>query len=120
MFSLTVFCEDKKLHKLLWLLDGAIVGEPLIRPVRGAVVKGGQIKEADEVKPIKYATPYIASIAKNLAAYKGARWVSRADLETVIEASGGNTKSIAYVVKTLKALKVLKGGGSGTRGYTVL
>jgi hypothetical protein len=37
MFEIRLMCEDKKLHKLLWALDGQIVGAPQIIPVRGAI-----------------------------------------------------------------------------------
>lgn len=39
MFKLEILVEDKRLSEVLWELDGRIVGEPTIRPIRAAVTK---------------------------------------------------------------------------------
>lgn len=38
MFDLRILVEDKKLHEVLWKLDGLIAQPPQIVPVRGAKV----------------------------------------------------------------------------------
>jgi hypothetical protein len=47
VFEVKVFCEDKKLDKLMWALDGLVVGLPQIIPVRGAKAFRGQVREVD-------------------------------------------------------------------------
>ncbi len=37
MFEVRIIVEDSKLHKALWALDGLIVGQPQLLPVRNAV-----------------------------------------------------------------------------------
>jgi hypothetical protein len=36
MFEVRVYCEDSKLQKVMWALDGIVVGMPQVIPVRGA------------------------------------------------------------------------------------
>ena len=36
MFEIRLYCEDSKLQKVMWALDGIIVGMPQVTPVRGA------------------------------------------------------------------------------------
>ena len=38
MFEVTIFVDDRKLSKVLWLLDGNIVNQPTLRPVRNATM----------------------------------------------------------------------------------
>lgn len=51
MFSLEIMVDNKKLADVLWALDGLIIGEPQIRPVRGAAVKReGGVQKAVRAK----------------------------------------------------------------------
>lgn len=43
-FEVRIICEDKKLPKVMWALDGLILGPPQILPVRGGP---GLAEEAD-------------------------------------------------------------------------
>lgn len=38
MFEVKILVDDRKLSKVLWLLDGHIVDQPVLRPVRNALV----------------------------------------------------------------------------------
>ena len=44
MFEVRIMVEDSKLHKVLWALDGLIVGQPQMLPVRNAVANKDKTK----------------------------------------------------------------------------
>lgn len=48
MFELRCFLEDKHLSKVMWALDGLVVGMPQVLPVRGAVAKKGKVQSTGE------------------------------------------------------------------------
>lgn len=46
MFNVNIMVHAKKLAAVLWLLDGQVIGEPKIRPVRGAKQQGNKVVSA--------------------------------------------------------------------------
>jgi len=102
MFTVRVFVEDKKLPRLLWLLDGAIVGQPEITPVRGAAAKNGKIKST---QPVPGATLDV-QVANRLLE-RGVGALDRGALKNVIVEVGGRSGSYGYVLKKLRKAKFL-------------
>ncbi len=49
MFEVRIMCEDSKLHKVLWALDGLIVGMPQMLPVRNAVASKDKTQVREKV-----------------------------------------------------------------------
>lgn len=110
MFNVTVQVGDKQLPKLLWLLDGNIIGEPIIRPVRGAkLTKNGVV--STQLLPG-------ASLPENVAAYilkhKPSK-LSSDDLKSIIVTVGGMERNLRYVIQALKKARVIR-NAAGFRG----
>lgn len=110
MFNVTVQVGDKQLPKLLWLLDGNIIGEPIIRPVRGAkLTKNGVV--STQLLPG-------ASLPENVAAYilkHPFGKLSRDDLKSITVEVGGLERNVPYVVQALKKARVIR-NAAGSRG----
>ena len=114
MFSITVLVEDKQLPKLLWLLDGVILDEPKIRPVRGATVTRGRVKSSQPVPGASLPE----QVAAQLQAFQG-QTISGNALRDIIEQSGGKRDSSPYVLGALKKAKIVS-HKKGARTITVL
>ncbi len=102
MFKVEILVEDKKLPKVLWVLDGEIVGEPIIRPVRGAKVVSGNAKSS---QPIPGA-PMADQMAK-LLADRGVKEVTPTDLGNLIVEVGGKAASRDYIRQKLQDVKII-------------
>lgn len=102
MFQVRVFVEDKKLPKLLWMLDGAIVGQPEITPLRGAATKGGKVKST---QPVPGAT--LAVQVANRLLERGVGALDRGALKNAIVEVGGRPGSYGHVLKALRKAKFL-------------
>lgn len=110
MFNITIQVGDKQLPKLLWLLDGNIIGEPIIRPVRGAkLTKNGVV--STQLLPG-------ASLPENVAAYilkHKLLDLGRDYLKSIIVEVGGKERHVQYVVQALKKARVIR-NQAGSRG----
>ena len=114
MFEICCMVDDKKLVKFLKALDGVIVGEPKIRLVRGAKVKGDKVVSAQP-------TPG-ADMAENVAKLIHNRHLERVDSKTLRELvteAGGRPTSFGHIANKLKDMKILGKGKRGS-GYAVL
>lgn len=111
MFNVTIQVGDKQLPKLLWLLDGNIIGEPIIRPVRGAkLTKNGVV--STQLLPG-------ASLPENVAAYilkHKPNKLSSDALKSIIVTVGGMERNLRYVIHALKKARVIR-NAAGLRGY---
>jgi hypothetical protein len=102
MFEVKVLVEDRKLPKVLWVLDGEVVGEPVVRPVRGATVKNGKVSST---QPILGASQPV-QIAHLLA--KGRiESVTPKDLQNLLVEIGGKPGSYGNVLYHLLKAKAL-------------
>jgi len=113
VFELRILVEDKKLTKALWVLDGLIVDQPVILPVRNATVKNGKVTATNP------AGGGWEAVAQQLRDSKQAK-VSRPDIQAAVLQAGMAIGSMGYVIKKLQAKKVLGKPGKGARGFPVL
>ncbi len=102
MFLVTIHVEDKKLHKVLWVLDGEIVGEPIIRPVRGAKVVGDAVKST---QPIPGAS--LPDQVAKLLADRSVKAITPTSLGNLIVEAGGKAVSRDYVRQKLQDVKII-------------
>ena len=116
MFTVRIFVDDKRLPKLLWLLDGAIVGQPEITPVRGAAAKGGKVRST---QPIPGASQP-DQVAKLIFDRHFAR-VTPSLLKELIVEIGGKSGSYGNVLEKLRGAKYLgpkrKDGSYPVKGH---
>ena len=107
MFNISVYVDDNKLVRILKGLDGLIVGEPLIRPVKGAAVVNGKIKSTQAVPG--------GSAVDNLAAKLRGKSITSSAIRDLITEIGGARKGSQYYIKELQKRKLL---GKPTRDKT--
>ncbi len=102
MFSVKVMCEGRKLEKVLWALDGLVLGNPEITPVRGAIAKRGQVQAAQPLPG--------ASLADNVGTYilsGGYTQVNAGVMRKAVVECGGKAGSYHYVIRQLQQSKLL-------------
>jgi hypothetical protein len=101
MFEVRIMVEDSKLHKVLWALDGMIVGMPQMLPVRNAVPS----KDKKQVKEKSHG-------GLTMEFYNGLEgdftWV---DAASVMEKIGGARASTSsYLTRLMAAGKIARTG----------
>jgi len=106
MFEVRIMVEDSKLHKVLWALDGMIVGQPQLLPVRNAV-------PSKDKKQVKEKLPGGASITMRLWDRLGTPgttfdWEAAADIVKSFGANRSGTS--AYLSRLLKEKKIIREG----------
>lgn len=112
--------EDKKLHKLLWSLDGITVGMPEVLPVRTQHTDGLEppdVKSTDKKgKRREWAatklTPHLNRVVAVLKEHPYAE-MSTKDIKSSLDKAGLSTKSLPYVMVSLQKLGRLDRVGYG-------
>ncbi len=111
MFEVRIMVEDSKLHKALWALDGLIVGQPQLLPVRNAVAS----KDKNQVKE-KGKAPHGSLISTLRTAItdgsiKPITWKGIADL---METLGSTRPAASGYIKRFEGEGLLKKVSKGT------
>jgi len=108
VFEIRVMVEDSKLHKVLWALDGLIVGMPQMLPVRNAVASKDKTK-------VKEKLPHGASLITRLYDQLGGsgasfNWPETANIMEKLGASSESTGAyLTLLVKKGKIIRIAKG-----------
>lgn len=111
MFEVRIMCEDSKLHKVLWALDGLIVGMPQMLPVRNAVAS----KDKTQVKEKEPGASSIMSKLREAVTDGSAdtiTWVEIANLAVRLGAK--NRTSTSAHISRLEKEGILKKVSRGT------
>ncbi len=118
MFEVKIYVEDKKLSSFLWALDGKIVGQPVILPVRGASSKGGKLISS---------VPNGNSLRARMLALihkKKLKVISSTIISTLLDEAGASSSTMpSNVIEGLKKLGALgppKGSIGQVKTYPVL
>lgn len=121
MFECKILVDDKRLADVLWALDGKIVGEPMLRPIRAAKPKANKVVSTQPIPG--------AGLTDNVMSFiltKDWKTITTAQLHEALLAAGSNKNSMGYVTSKLRTRKFLstptriKGEGKGARSYRVL
>jgi hypothetical protein len=103
MFEVRIIVEDSKLHKALWALDGLIVGQPQLLPVRNAVASKDK-KQVKEKTPSK-GGKQVELHSKLLS--RGETNFSWEDAANIIESLGmSRTTTSAYLTRLIAEGKI--------------
>lgn len=105
MFEVSIMVEDKKLHHVLWQLDGLIVGQPTLRPVRDAAVKTSTRKGVKVKDVVAKANDRLRAVAEAIVTAFGGDIVSAKALHPVLAAHGIRDKTYAKVAVLQKLQK---------------
>lgn len=114
MFKVEFYCDDKKVGVALWRLLGIAIGKPEATPVVNAKPKrNGKI---EQVTRSGNATDlFLAELRKERQ-----RQINIADVRAWLDASGAAASgSAGYVLKQLKARKLIKMARGPTKGHAV-
>lgn len=103
MFELRIMVEDKNVPKVLWRLDGLVVGMPQIIPVRGAVVKA---KKVVSTQPVPGGSLH-AQVQFVLSDWPEPS-INMKGLNEVMDKVGVGRNSRSYVLTNLRNNKVIK------------
>jgi hypothetical protein len=95
VFELKILCEDNKLAKLLWSLDGVIVGEPMIRPIRGAAKVGNQVQATLPEGNLIERVMHLIRAHSHTS-------LTPEDIKDLVVKGGGKALSSHYVIKSLR------------------
>ena len=104
MFEVRVMCEDSKLHKVLWALDGLIVGMPQMLPVRNAVASKDKTK-------VKEKYPHGGGVMMKLwhelqKGWPGTPFTWEEAAEIITPINGSRTSTSSYLNRLVKAGKI--------------
>lgn len=104
MFDLQIMVEDKNLHKVMWALDGLIVGAPKILPVRGAKAQ----KSPYGLTTIKTSKPgtLLSRLTTRILTHQGP--CSYKSIVKYIEDEGGAPLGAGKMVQILMGRGVIK------------
>ena len=107
MFEIRCFCEDNKLPKVMWALDGLVVGMPQTIPVRNAVADKGKVKAIVQDTVISQVISKINELAPKTE-------LTNKTLATMVRESGGKAVSTPSMVhRFTRELGLLKRTGKG-------
>lgn len=105
MFKIEIMVEDKNLPKVMWALDGLVVGMPQTLPVRGAVAV--KAKGQTKIKPDGNGSTIKERVTK--AIYDtGLTAITSAIIRRFTVEAGGKPQSAYTVTYLLTKDKVLK------------
>ena len=114
MFKVTIMTEDKRLPKVLFALDGLVIGPPEVTPVRGAKVRGNKIVSSQPQPGV----PIKDQVAHLIHERKLER-VNSSMLRELVKEVGGKPASSGSIAQYLRKDKVL-GRAKRGEGYPVL
>ena len=101
MFEVKILVDDRKLSKVLWLLDGHIVDQPVLRPVRNAQVsEDGTTVVAKN--PMLGGVPLTEQLKQMLRANGIKSLKGPTAIRPLIESLGGRPGGYSYYWKNLR------------------
>lgn len=110
MFEVKIMVEDKKLSKVMWSLDGQIVGAPQILPVRGAVAHKGP-NGSSTVRQVGEGS--MQGRFEKAVQEDGRNEFTTKELKDILVKIGCNINSSSTLIYVLTQRKVLKKAGKG-------
>lgn len=115
MFEVCVMVEDKRLPKLMWALDGLVVGAPKVTPVRAAGARNGKVVSTQPM-PGNSIPAQLSVIIRD----RQLESMTKAELSALIKEVGGKASGLSYFAMQLRKHKVLGSFKSKDKVYPVL
>lgn len=113
MFDLRILVEDKKLHEVLWKLDGLIAQPPQIVPVRGAKVVKSPNGTTMVKSTVESGNTLTARFKTKVLDFAPQTELTMSGLKQMMVDLGGAPTSAYQCASNLVQIGVLKHAGKG-------